>query len=46
MLLIVNGIDIFSFNKKKISILKKIPFISVLCCYLFLMPSFSLFYAL
>ena len=25
---------------------KKIPFIGVLCCYLFLKPSFSLLYAL
>lgn len=46
MLLIVNDIYIFLFNKKKILILKKMPFISVLCCYLFLMPSFSLLYAL
>lgn len=45
MLLIVNDIYIFLFNKKDINS-KKMPFISVLCCYLFLMPSFSLFYAL
>jgi len=46
MLLIVNGIYIFLFNKKKDINPKKMPFISVLCCYLFIIPSFSLLYAL
>lgn len=46
MLLIINGIDIFPFNKKKDINPKKMPFISFLCCYLFLKPSFSLLYAL
>lgn len=46
MLLIINGIDIFSFNKKKDVDPKKIPFIGVLCRYLFLKHSFSLLYAL
>lgn len=45
MLLIINGIDIFPFNKKDINPKKK-PSTSVLCCYLFFNPSFFLFYAL
>lgn len=46
MLLIINGIDIFPFNKKKTQTLKKTQFFSVLCCYLFLNHSFSLLCAL
>lgn len=45
MLLIINGIDIFLFNRKDINP-KKQPFTSVLCCYLFFNTSFLLFYAL
>ncbi len=46
MLLIINGIYIFPFNKKKDINTKKTPFFSVICCYLFLNHSFSLLYAL